>query len=408
MAAFSHNNKKAFLPLKVSLQRPVKLTEIRLRQIKKGFLRFYCMENINSVIRDAVSSIQSLDRKRSSFAKKVFPFLERDLSGFVSDELLEQKLVFPVKKSSLDCSVAGIDSGFVSKEFLALDLTLVRGMGSVFDYKNNKVEKAHYFPNFFSFPTPYLSNRALEIDEFACSKSIRRLLVEIGLAKEIVEKCRPEFCFLDGSIVPQYPDKPRSDSTIKDFYHEMIFAFQDLYRAAEKNNCILLGCVEDSRGSRFRSILQKEILEKEGISSSEIDDCYDAILLDYLLKQGERSMAFRYSNEIAKHPVLMDFEKKFAEQVHAFYLKPVALDRPMRIEFLHSSQNSFSEFTDKIAGIVFALSCLHREYAFPSILIEADLHARLKSEEIETVYQKILDKLGRSVNIRMRRSNRPF
>lgn len=366
------------------------------------------MDNINSVIKEAVSTIQCLDSRRSGFAKKIIPFLKKDLAGFASDEFVENRLVFPVKKIPLECKIAGIDSGFVSKEFLALDLMLVRGVGVVFDYHGNKVEKADYYPNFFSFPTPYLSNRALEQDEFSCSTSIRRLLVEIGIARQMVETYKPEYCFLDGSIVPQYPDKPRSDSTIKDFYHEMIFAFQDLYRAAEKNNCILLGCVEDSRGSRFRSILQKEILEKEGISSSEIDDCYDAILLDYLLKQGERSMAFRYSNEIAKHPVLMDFEKKFAEQVHAFYLKPVALDRPMRIEFLHSSQNSFSEFTDKIAGIVFALSCLHREYAFPSILIEADLHARLKSEEIETVYQKILDKLGRSVNIRMRRSNRPF
>jgi hypothetical protein len=366
------------------------------------------MENINNVIKEAVSSIQRLDAKRSSFAKKIFPFLKKDLASFSSEELLEEKIVFSVKKIPLDCKVAGVDSGFVSKEFLALDLTLVRGVGVVFDYKDNKVAKANYYPNFFSFPTPYLSNRALELDEFACSKSIRRLLVEIGIAKQIIETHKPQFCFLDGSIVPQYPDKPRSDSTIKDFYHELIGAFQDLYKTAEKNNCILIGCVEDSRGSRFRSILQEEILAKENIVSKDLDDCYDSILLDYLLKEGERSMAFKYSPDIQKHPVLMDFDKKFAEQVHAFYIKPVSLDRPMRIEFLHNSQNDFSEFVNQIAGIAYSLSCLHREYAYPSILIEADLHARLKPEEIETVYQKILDKLGRSVNIRMRRSNRPF
>ena len=360
------------------------------------------------VIKEAVSSIQGLDAKRSGFAKKIVPFLKKDLTGFASDELLENQLVFPVKKIPLDCKIAGIDSGFVSKEFLALDLTLVRGVGVVFDYKNSKVEKANYYPNFFSFPTPYLSNRALELDEFACSKSIRRLLVEIGIAKQMVENYRPSYCFLDGSVVPQYPDKPRSDSTIKDFYHEMIAAFQDLYKSAEKNNCIVIGCVEDSRGSRFRSILQEEILAKENLVSRDLDDCYDSILLDYLLKEGERSMAFKYSPEIEKHPVLMDFDKKFAEQVHAFYLKPVSLDRPMRIEFLHNSKNGFSDFVNNIAGIVYSLSCLHREYAFPSILIEADLHARLKPEEIETVYQKILDKIGRSVNLRMRRSNRPF
>lgn len=366
------------------------------------------MQNINSVIKEAVSGIQVLDAKRSAFAKKILPFLKKDLSGFSSSELLENRLVFPVKKADLNCKIAGTDSGFVSKEFLALDLTLVRGAGVVFDYKSSKVAKADYFPNFFSFPTPYLTNRALELDESSCSRSIRRLLVEIGMARTLVEKFSPEYCFLDGSIVPQYPDKPRNDSAIKDFYHEMINAFQGLYMAAEKNNCTVIGCVEDSRGSRFRSILQEEILNKEGLSSREIDDCYDTVLLDYLLKEGERSMAFSYSPDISKHPILMDFDKKFAGQVHAFYLKPVSLDRPVRVEFLHSSQNDFSGFVDKISGIVFALSSLHREYGFPSILIEADLRARLKPEEIETVYQKILDKLGRSVNIRMRRSNRPF
>lgn len=366
------------------------------------------MPNINSVIQEAVSSIQSLEHKRSVFAKKILPFLKSDLSVLESAELLEPKLVFTVKKALLDFSIGGIDSGFVSKELLSLDLVLVRTVGVVMRFKNNCLEKANYYPNFFSFPFPYLSNHALEQDEFACSKSIRRLLAETDAAKKIIEQFKPKYCFLDGSIVPQYPDKPRTDSKIKDFYHEMIQGFQDLYKSAEKNNCTLIACVEDSRGSRFRSILQEQVLAKANVSSNALDDCYDAILLDYLLETGQRSMAFKYSPEIEKHPILMDFEKGFAEKVHAFYLKPAPLDRPLRVEFLHSSQNGFSDFVNEIAGIVFSLSSLHREYAFPSVLIEADLHARLKPEEIEIVYQKILDKLSKSVNLRMRRNNRPF
>jgi hypothetical protein len=180
-----------------------------------------------------------------------------------------------------------------------------------------------------------------------------------------------------------------------------------LYKTAEKNDCTLIACVEDSRGNRFRSILQEEVLAKQGVQSKELDDCYDSIILDYLLKEGERSMAFKYSPEIEKHPILMDFEKGFAEQVHAFYLKPAEFDRPLRVEFLHAGKD-FEKRIEEISGIVFALSCMHREYAFPSILIEADLHARLKPEEIEIVYQKILDKLGKNINLKMRRSNRPF
>src|SRR3989344_1591651 len=366
------------------------------------------MQNINTVIQEAVSSIQGLEQKRSVFAKKILPFLKTDLSSLSSPELLESRLVFPVEKIPLDFSIGGVDSGFVSKELLSLDLVLVRTVGVVMKFKNNCLEKADYYPNFFSFPLPFLSNHALEQDEFACSKSIRRLLSENNAAKKIIEQFKPKYCFLDGSIVPQYPDKPRNDSKIKDFYHELIQSFQDLYKTGEKNSCTLIACVEDSRGSRFRSILQEQVLEKANVSSTALNDCYDAILLDYLLETGQRSMAFRYSPELEKNPVLMDFEKGFAERVHAFYIKPVALDRPVRVEFLHSSQDNFSDFVNEIAGIVLSLSSLHREYAFPSVLIEADLHARLKPEEIEIVYKKILDKLSKSVNLRMRRNNRPF
>jgi hypothetical protein len=51
---------------------------------------------------------------------------------------------------------------------------------------------------------------------------------------------------------------------------------------------------------------------------------------------------------------------------------------------------------------------MHREYAFPSILVEADLHARLKQQEIEIVYDKILNKLGKGIKLRLRRDSRPL
>jgi hypothetical protein len=68
----------------------------------------------------------------------------------------------------------------------------------------------------------------------------------------------------------------------------------------------------------------------------------------------------------------------------------------------------FSEHVGKIASVVFALSSSHREYAFPSVLIEADLRARLKPDEIEIVFNKILDKLSKNFKLRLRREGRPF
>jgi hypothetical protein len=104
----------------------------------------------------------------------------------------------------------------------------------------------------------------------------------------------------------------------------------------------------------------------------------------------------------------MDFEEKWSKSVHAFYLKPVAFDRPLRVEFLHTPGQNISGHASEIASIVFSQSCMHREYAYPAILIEADLHARLHPDEIELVYDKILNKLGKGFKLRLRRDYRPF
>ena len=78
------------------------------------------------------------------------------------------------------------------------------------------------------------------------------------------------------------------------------------------------------------------------------------------------------------------------------------------VEFLHQNGESISKHASKVASMVFAQSCMHREYAYPSILIEADLHAKIHSQEIEIVYDKILNKLGKGFKLRLRRDYRPF
>jgi len=363
---------------------------------------------IHNVISEAVDNISRMDKKRRLLGEKLLPLNKLNLLESGRAELLEERMIFPVEKPTLDCTIAGVDSGFIGKDLLALDLILIRAVGALFHYKKGKVEKAEYFPNFYTFPEPRLSNSSLEFDEFQCNKSIQRLIKEVETAKNMIEKFKPNYCFLDGSIVPQYADKPRKGSKIKTAYHDMLAEFQSLYETAEMNKCELVACVEDSRGSRFRQILQEQLLANQTQLSSQLNDCYDTIILDYLLKTGERSFAFSYTSSIKEHPILMDFEEKWSKSVRAFYIKPVAFDRPLRVEFLHTNGENISKHASEIASIVYAQSCMHREYAYPTILIEADLHARLRPGEIEIVYDKILNKLGKGFKLRLRRDYRPF
>ncbi len=354
------------------------------------------MPSIDFVSR-AAESIRAAEEKRKKLVEKIAPFKERKMSAF-------DRMVEPVSRPVLNCKIAGVDSGFVGESFLSLDLVLIRAKAVVFEYSNGKLAKADYLPDYYSFPEPVISNRALQKEDISTNKSLQRLGREIELAEQAIKEFSPEYCFLDGSIVPQHADKPRSNSKMQSFYKGVISKFESLFKTAMEKDCTVIGCVEDSRGTRFKEIVE-ETIGREGFAG--LNECFDAVLLDSLLKEGERSFAFPYAKNTEEHPVLKDFSREFAGMVHAFYVKPSALDRPLRAEFLLGEKQGRKEI-DRIASVVYAQSCLHREYAYPAVLIEADLRARLRPEEVEIIHNKIFDRIGGSARLELRRSKRPF
>lgn len=365
--------------------------------------------NVNSLINDAVTRIKGTEVKKKSTAEKLFELKKEKLNTFSSSELLEENFSFPVSPAELNHKIAGTDSGFVGKRMHSIDIILVKTVSAIFSYKKNKLEKAEYFPSPTDFPKPFISSNVLENDEFQCNQSLLRLREEISNSKKVIKEFKPDYCLIDGSIIPQYADKARKDSELHSDYSSLIKLFESLYQTAEENSCNLIATVEDSRGSRFRSILQKEILQKNRlIDSTSLDYFFDSNLLDYLLARNERSFCFNYTSSIKEHPILNDFKEEYASKIKAFYLKPSLLDRPLRVEFLHNGKN-LSGYCNEIGSVILSLSSLHREYAYPSVLIEADLRARLKPNEIEILFNKIQDKLGRdNAFLALRRNSRPF
>lgn len=351
----------------------------------------------------------SVINERHSFNEKLSSILT-PLKGISAPNSVENISV-PVLKSKLSCSVAGVDSGFVSKKLSFIDLVLIKTAGAIFTYKNGDLVESKYYPSPFSFPDPVLLKSGLEKDEEAQSVSLIRLEQEVNCDIEIIQKFKPKFLFIDGSIVPQYQDKPRKESEINTEYHSIVSLFEKLYKVAEENECTLIACVEDSRGTRFRQILQEEILplHKAKIDVSLLNSAFDASLLDYYLRTGERTFAFPYTNNIENHAILKDYNPIWAKSVFVFYLKCSEFDKPLRVEFIFinpKDKNKLKDRANEIAQIVYSLSSLHKEYSFPSVLIEADLRAGLSEQEVNVVYQRLIDKLG--TKIRMRRTNRPF
>ncbi|MCR4369049.1 MAG: DNA double-strand break repair nuclease NurA [archaeon] len=359
--------------------------------------------SISKVIQSAVDSIHFAEQKKKRVSEKLFPMKKMDLE--LPAEFAERKLTLPVENWVPQGKIAGVDSGFVAKRLSSVDLVLIRAVGVVFEYEGGIVKNAAYYPGYFRFPEPHLSNSALEEDEAEQSKSLMRLREEVSASKKVIEKFSPKYLFIDGSIVPQYQDKPRKESRLSGDYVGIIREFESLYEIAQKNSCTLVSTVEDSRGSRFVSMLRESILKNDPMGD-ELANVYDSSFLDYFLSVGERSCAFTYTKNIRQHPVLQDFSQEWSNSIYALYMKPTAYDRPLRVEFI--AQGDVSAAANEVARVAMSLSSLHREYAYPSILIEADLHAKLRPDEIEIVYNKIMDKLGNSVKLKMRRDNRPF
>jgi len=317
-----------------------------------------------------------------------------------------ENVVVSIKNEVLSGVMSGVDSGFVSKKLSFFDIVLVRTVGVIFSFEGGVLKKTDYFPSPVSLPTPLPLKLGLESDEENQSVSFERLKQEIKLNIEIIKKYKPDFSFIDGSIVPQYQDKPRKESQINDDYKSVIELFEELYKTAEENNCVLVSTVEDSRGSRFKQILQEEIIPESNISSVDLKNCFDISLLDYFLLPKERTLAFSYTKDISSHAILKDFSSEWSKSVFVFYIKVSEFDTPLRVEFLCKNKNDLVKMADKISSIVFYLSSLHKEYSYPSVLIEADLRAKLTEQDISIVYDRLIGKLGPKIN--MRRNNRPF
>ena len=355
------------------------------------------LEKVVSFIKDSQSSRENVGRAIRTLHGKPLQSLEAG----------EQQLAYALNKPTLQGKFAGVDSGFISQSFYALDLMMIRSAGVCFEYEKGKVARSTYFPNAFGPPEPIVNTDGLEKDDFHKFVSLTRLQAEASNAAALIRALKPEVLFIDGSLTPMPADKPGSDSKLKKEYAQTIGAFSDLYTAARENHCLLLGTIEDSRSERLKELLKEKILPKHELHLEGMNHLQDAAILDKTLNAGERSFAFTYAADVHKHPILMDFPYPVAAQLHACYVKPSQWDYPIRTEFFSDAENLTANAT-RAAEYVYAQSSLHKEYAFPAILIEADLRAGLKPEEIEMVSDKIFSKVGRHTIHLRRRDRRPF
>src|SRR3989344_4913523 len=273
---------------------------------------------------EIAESIRGLEAERRKLAGEL-----RGSDGHYA-HALEKELVYSIEERAPEGGVCAVDGGLLAQEFYGFDLLLGRAVAVNFEYADGKLGKYRYHPS--SSPEPIANALGgLDLREFAWHQSLFRLEQELRLAAEALEKFRPSYLLLDGSVAPQIADKPSGTSELRELYDLVIASYKKLYELAQANKCALVGVIKDSRGKRFMEIVGKGSADVEGLKSTT-----DTSFLHHLLRERERTFAFHYVSTPKNDPVLNDLGE-WAGRVLAFYLRPTEGDRPLRVEFFEGT-----------------------------------------------------------------------
>ncbi|MFH1247096.1 MAG: DNA double-strand break repair nuclease NurA, partial [Candidatus Micrarchaeota archaeon] len=194
------------------------------------------------------------------------------------------KLVSKVNPTEINGVVAAVDSGFSSRQFVSLDVLLLRSVASIFTYEKNNLVASQYFPNRVPGVSIHYGIFS-DATESSCFKSLSRLSAELSCGVQTVKMYSPAMLLIDGSLLPLASDKPPQDSSLSNLYNEVIGLYGELYSICKENNCELVGVVKDSRSQKLCSLLEKKLGGKISINSDEF-------LSNMLLASGERTVAF--------------------------------------------------------------------------------------------------------------------
>jgi len=328
------------------------------------------LENIDQII-DKIQAMEAEKRKVAEFLKK------------------KADLAWKAEKIDLgDMLIGGEDGGVTKKTTHLMDFVFLRAVSVIFEYKKGKLSDVKYHP--YMNPQPEVNYTAdpLSDSEFNIFWSLRRLRKELNVSIEAIEKFKPQVFLIDGSLMIHPGDVPRKESTLFSDYTEIKDKIKALHEAGKKNNCLIAGVVEDSRSSTFCNYVESEILSKErGTKIAKMIDVIrrtkDTNLLHYLLEKGQATK-----------------EIECGDGIKCIYMKTAEFDRPIRIEYMGEKE--------KLANIIFTLSCESRTYGLPNVLIEADQRAKLSENDSVYYMNHIASRLGIHDVFFLRRENRPF
>ncbi|VVC04216.1 NurA domain protein [Candidatus Bilamarchaeum dharawalense] len=284
------------------------------------------------------------------------------------NQLRSSHSILPVKKSPIDLSVCAVDGGLLAHRLHGADIVITRAVGVNFVYSNSTLKKCSYWPEKNPNPKIFMKN-SLDEHEAMVFRSLIRLKEELSCAILSLQKFSPQVLLMDGSLLPLPSDRPGEASELDSLYSEVLKLYEKLYQDCNAKKCSLIGVIKDSRS--------RKMAKEFGLN------CSDSVFCNFLLKEFERTNTMSYSENSG---------------IDVFYIKPSKNDLPLRIE-------TTSQASDFVASIISSLSSFSESFAYPAVLIEADMCAALDPKELEPI-EFFLNQLSGMKPLR--RNSRPF
>ena len=350
------------------------------------------MKDLSKVI----DSVRGLEKGLSGAAKD---FAALEFEPVQGGAFYENSLVVSAPPDfAFTGKIAAVDGGIVSEEYQSCELVLYRAVCSVFEYEKGKVVRSIHRPVGID-SNQWELREAFDEFEAVQRNSIIRLKSEIDRAREAVELFNPSMVFLDGGIAPNPSDRPPKDSPTHTEFEVLLGSYRELYSSCKKNSTVLAGVVKDSKSRLFLEALAR---------SKQLRDFYEEHK-GFLARTNDSAfltMALNLNQRTSSIPLdRKDFPADFfPSSPVATYLKAVSGDRPIRLEFLDPSH------AGEASKVICGLCKGNSRYAYPAILIEADLRAALDWRELEVAYAQLCSEVGiDAVSLRkLRRNDRPF
>ncbi|MDY6789281.1 MAG: DNA double-strand break repair nuclease NurA [Candidatus Nanohaloarchaea archaeon] len=353
-------------------------------------------------VEDVVKSIKKLENRRKEVGADLKELREENLE---SEVVVEPDFVVETRPADLDHdSIAGVDGGLIKKEFHGVDVVLTRAVSALFNYRDGRLDSSEYLPG--KSPEPEVTHLESPLDrrQFNLSTSLLRLKKEVKTALEAV-KNDVDLVLMDGSIVPQYTDRPTKGSEAREMYDQLIEMYQRLFQEALDRNVLLAGVIEDSRGTSMSELLAEQgFIDRE--SADILNRSQDTNILHYVLEKGERTCVMKYTKEYENHHTLNDIGED-SKKIHNFYLRTVENGSPIRIDFLNNGE--ISDTADRIASMIMPICSYSSMYGIPSVIVEADQRAKLSEQDIERFSSRLKSVVGPLAGVQeLRRETRPF